>query len=344
VIPTEHLVYQDFEFSNEPVQSIEPMLAKETNKNATLLTIAYSSDQWVAEEKFDGSRYLAHILKKGVRFFSRHISKIDGERVEKSHNLPQISHISYKGLEGTILDGEVTIPGKDFGDVVRIMGTKDPTEAVSKQNQIGIAVYNAFDILQFKGKDVKNLPLSQRRALLEQAVKAMGNPYIVLVPQITKDKEAYYNEVVARSGEGLILKNLNSPYIPGARDADKWIKAKKGRTYDVIVLGYEDPEQWTINTKGERVQNIHFVQKKIAAIVFGVYKQGKLTRIGSTSGMTESVRSDFSLNQKKYIGTVIEVKGQMFFREGIRHVQFVRCRPDANAQECTFEKLQGGEK
>lgn len=320
------------------------MLAKETKNNQTLLITAYHSEQWVAEEKFDGSRYLAHILKKGIRLFSRHISKVDGNRVEKSHNLPHITHITYTGLEDTILDGEVTIPGKDFGDVIRIMGTKDPQEAVQKQNTLGAAVYNAFDILQYKGRDVKSLPLKERRALLERAAKEMGNPYIKVVPQITTDKENYYREVVSRGGEGLILKNLNSPYIPGGRDSDKWIKAKKHRTYDVIVLGFEQPEKYSVNTKGETIINRNFARGWVKNIRWGVYKEGKLTEMGSTSGMTDSERQEVTTNQKKYIGTVIEVEGQMFFKEGVRHVQFVRFRPDANPEECTFEKLQGGEK
>jgi ATP-dependent DNA ligase len=320
------------------------MLAKETKERPQLLELAYNSDLWVAEEKFDGSRYIAHILKRGLRFFSRHISKKDGNRVEKSHNLPQITHRDYPGWEGTILDGEVTIPGKDFGDVVRIMGTKDPQEALDKQQQLGYAVYNAFDIIQYKGKDVKNHPLSKRRLLLEQAVAEMNNPYIKIVTQVMKDKEAHYTEVVSRGGEGLILKHINSPYVPGARDADKWIKAKKHRTYDVIAMGYEDPEEWSVNVKNETVKNRNFARGWVANIVFGVYKDGTLTRIGSTSGMTEAVRKEVSDNKKKYIGTVIEVEGQMFFKEGIRHVQFLRFRPDANPKECTFEKLQGGEK
>jgi ATP-dependent DNA ligase len=335
--------YIHFEFSTEQIPDIEPMLAKETKERPQLLEAAYTSDQWVAEEKFDGSRYIAHVLQKGIRLFSRHISKKDGNRVEKSHNIPQITHCTYKSLSGTILDGEVTIPGKDFGDVVRIMGTKDPQEALDKQLQLGYAVYNVFDILQHKGKDVKNLPLSQRRLLLEQVVKDLGNTYIKIVAQIKENKEEFYKKIVARQGEGLILKNINSPYVPGGRDSDKWIKAKKHRTYDVIVMGYEDPEEWSINVKNETVKNRNFARGWVANIVFGVYKEGKLTRIGSTSGMTEAVRKDVSDNKEKYLNTVIEVEGQMFFKEGIRHVQFLRFRPDANIKECTFEKLQGGE-
>jgi len=320
------------------------MLAKETKHNQTLLIMAYSSDQWVAEEKFDGSRYIAHVLKKGIRLFSRHISKVDGNRVEKSHNIPQITHITYTGLEGTILDGEVTIPGKDFGDVVRIMGTKDPEEAVQKQNTLGAAVYNAFDILQYKGRDVKSLPLKERRALLERAAKEMGNPYIRVVTQVSTNKEQYYREIVSRGGEGTILKNLNSPYVPGARDADKWIKSKKSRTYDVIVTGFEQPEKFSTNVKGETIINRNFSRGWVKNITWGVYKDGKLTQMGSTSGMTDQEREYATSHQKELIGTVIEVEGQMFFKEGVRHVQFIRLRPDANPEECTYEKLIGGEK
>lgn len=70
-----------------------------------------------------------------------------------------------------------------------------------------------------------------------------------------------------------------------------------------------------------------------------MYKNGRLTEIGDTSGMSLSVRRDMSLNQDKYIGKVMEIKGQEILRDAIRHPSYLRMRSDNNAKLCTWEKL-----
>jgi len=69
-----------------------------------------------------------------------------------------------------------------------------------------------FDIIKSEGKLVTNLPLYQRRELLESIAPASTS--IILAEQIKEGKREYYHRVISDLTliEGIVLKNLNSTY------------------------------------------------------------------------------------------------------------------------------------
>ncbi len=95
-----------------------------------------------------------------------------------------------------------------------------------------------FDLLYYNG-DVMHKPLQERRHLLEGIVEGKN---ILLAENriITREDhlQDWYDEVVQeRKEEGIVCKNLTSPYLPGQRSKD-WIRLVAYKTLDLVVAGF----------------------------------------------------------------------------------------------------------
>jgi ATP-dependent DNA ligase len=332
------------------VRQIQPMLAAEP-KSKGKVDQAYierimSDPQWVAEEKYDGARYLAHFEADRVYFTSRYTSVKTGQLVEKGENVPHLNK-AVKELVGTVLDGEITT-GWRSSDVTSIMGSL-PEEAIRKQEEGGYVRYRVWDILFYKGRCVMDKPWGFRQTLTHYAVEewrkakpSSPGVYVTHVVSVRDDKKQFLEQIWERGGEGIILKHQESPYVPDARKKEYWVKVKMHQTFDVVIMGFTKPEKWTTNVKGEKVINKHYEKGLIAAIRYGQYVNGKLVEIGQCSGMNEETRENFTRLAEHYMQrktpVVIEVKAQEQLKSGaLRHPRFVRIREDKNPKDCKLE-------
>lgn len=316
-------------------------------KNKAKMEALWDNPSYIAEEKLDGSRYLAI----GGRFFSRRTSVKDGFPVEKTENIPHL-HTILKHFPKAIVDGEVFIPGQKSNNVVSIMGSK-PERAVELQNERGLLQYRIFDILRAPdGSWLLDKPWSERRKLLEifhmmvdrhSAMNLEG--VLTITDAVYENKRRYCQEILANGGEGVILKNVDKPYKPDKRPAWHWVKVKTELTDDVVIMDYLPPERvytgkdedtwqyWEYNTPVTKYHAMGW----IGSVVFGKYKDGKLVELGSTSGMTEEIREELSHNKDKYIGETIEIRAMEQTEEGhYRHPAFVRFRPDKDPTACVI--------
>lgn len=100
-----------------PLDEIVLPMGGTTVKDHDKMEELWESDEYVAEEKYDGARYLS----VGGRFFSRRVSVVDKLPVEKTENVPHLNEV-LKNYPLLILDGEVYIEGAKSNDVVSIMG------------------------------------------------------------------------------------------------------------------------------------------------------------------------------------------------------------------------------
>jgi ATP-dependent DNA ligase len=94
------------------------------------------------------------------------------------------------------------------------------------------ANYVAFDVLAVAGHDARDLPLSQGRALLEELANGWEPP-LSLSPTTTDRAVAaqWFEDLPSTGIEGLVIKDLNQPYTPGARS---WLKVKHRDVLDVV--------------------------------------------------------------------------------------------------------------
>src|ERR1051326_1361044 len=109
----------------------------------------------VAEEKFDGLRYLLQIRPNGSRInylTSRRISVVTGKYVEKQDKVPFIRDYKFECRGESVLDGEFV------------------SEGISSDTQHSMALgkgeYHCWDILRYRGRDVRSLSLETRREML----------------------------------------------------------------------------------------------------------------------------------------------------------------------------------
>lgn len=311
------------------------------------LELLWEDKNWVAERKYDGSRYLIRKENDTITVVSRQKSKSTGLPVDKTENVPHLVEIFSKLPNGTILDGEIiTHENCTSNDVTSIMGSK-PDLAIQKQEERGLVKYVMFDILFYNGHDLKDFMYSKRRiALTELYHKFFNDSYqsfynpmdkdsVLLAPIYTEDLEAIHTSIVKGGGEGIILKNLRATYIEGKKPRETWVKVKKYDTYDCVIMGFTEPTRDYSGKELETWQywecsggNPYLKQNKsvaelealgcepvtkpyfngwIGAIVFGQYKDGELVEIGQTSGIDDDTKEVISLHKEDYIGRVIEV-------------------------------------
>lgn len=170
------------------VQFIEPMLAKEIEDVDKQIKCMTSPD-FIIEEKLDGVREIFHIMPEHNRFFSRRISVKTDWFAENSDLVPHMRDLDLSSLAGTILDGEMSIPDRPFKDVSSTLNCKWD-KAIERQKELGKIVFNAFDILFFKGKDIRKLPLYRRKYYLEKVIQEINSEFIRL------EKWHYCNEKI----------------------------------------------------------------------------------------------------------------------------------------------------
>jgi ATP-dependent DNA ligase len=277
-------------------------------------------DNYIVQEKLDGMRAVVHITPKGLRIFSRGAGVADPTKpLEKTSSLPHLAEIHCDSLVGTILDCEVLSPGVD---AAQLSGNIHANEVRDDNRLVKLFV---FDILRFCSTDLCEKPLSHRLEWLKFVKGKMQSSHLVFLPYAESklEKRMLRRDVLARGGEGIMLKRLDALYVLGGRPSNNWYKAKKSASFDCVVLGF---------SKGQGKYNNH-----IGAVVFGQYVKGSLIELGQASGMKDSEREDMSRHPAKYIGKVVTIKGMERLKSGaIRHPVYAGIRHDKSPEQCRW--------
>ena len=267
------LSYEDYRATfkkNKSVRFIKPMKAQELIDDK--LEAILSSEDTVAEKKWDGHRTLMYTSKEANRIFSGRVSDASNWFSENTDQVPHIRDTIRVNLAGTVLDAEITLPIQNCTcrDVQGVTGAL-PDTALKTQIERGFAELNAFDILYYKGLNVQHFPYWKRKMYLLQAVNEFNVPFIkmctifatkniaVKLAKLWKsyDKELgellemhlqlvpsyrdLFNKMIEEGDEGIILKNLFCKYKQGV--SKDFVKMKGHNTYDCIIMGYEDPTE-----------------------------------------------------------------------------------------------------
>lgn len=218
----------------------------------------------IVEEKFDGTRAILQFMSYGCRVFSRRISKKTNWFTENSDSLPQMRDLVIPELAGTVIDGEMFIPDRPFKDVSATMNCKWD-KAIERQKELGEVVLHTFDILYYKGICIERLSLRRRKKFLRKVVQVLEKykvkcivevPYFQCGETITiqhtepydtwfqsfPTAREYYNYIVNRGGEGVIIKDLSMPYE--YKRSKAFLKIKKFYTRECILTGFTPPTKY----------------------------------------------------------------------------------------------------
>lgn len=139
---------------------------------------SWSAISDIIRDMIDKGEFYAN--KGYARCFSRRVSEKTGWYCENTDSLPQIRDIDIPEMSGTILDGEMFIPNRPFKDVSSTLNCKWD-KAIERQQELGFIVFHAFDILFYKGIDLRKMPLKRRKHYLHLAVSKIDSPYVVEV-------------------------------------------------------------------------------------------------------------------------------------------------------------------
>jgi bifunctional non-homologous end joining protein LigD len=178
------------------------------------LRTPFDHADWIYELKYDGFRALAYIENRTARLVSRN------GNVFKT--FPDLAASIGTALEvrSAVLDGEIVHLGKDgiprFYDLMRRRAPQH---------------FFAFDLLWLNGRDLRGLPLLERKRLLAGIAPPQPAP-VVLVDHIAGSVGvALFQEVCKRDLEGIVAKLAKAPYTP---ESTSWIKIKN-RNYSQAV-------------------------------------------------------------------------------------------------------------
>ena len=252
----------------------------------------FSSKGWIFEPKIDGTRCIAYIQNGTVELQNRRFRPM-GSRY------PEIIKALKESAGDCILDGEMTVFSKGVPSFASL--------AVRDQQVDGIridylskalpAVYIVFDILCKGQENLMNLPLIERKSILQ--LELLESDFITIIGYLEKDGEAYLKAVLEKGLEGVMAKRMASTYQPGIRSHD-WIKIKKQLTLDLVVGGY-------IPGQGQR-------KSFFGGLLLGAYDSGKLVYTGRVgSGFSErdleEIYSEFEPSDDSPFSNSIPTKG-----------------------------------
>lgn len=181
-----------------------------------------NAEDWIAEHKWDGIRSQTIIRDNEIYVWSR------GEELV-TDKYPEFA--SFIGIipDGTVIDGEI-LPFVDneigtFNDLQTRIGRKTVSPAVLKKSPV---IIKAYDLLEWKGEDIRSFPFEERRILLEKLyddIKLNAIP-LQLSERVKFSTWEELTEERLRSremkSEGLMLKRKDSPYLTGRKKGDWW--------------------------------------------------------------------------------------------------------------------------
>ena len=317
----------------------------------------------IYEPKWDGFRSIVFRDGAEVEIGSRN------ERPMTRYFPEVVEAILANFPERAVIDGEVIVADTtrnmlDFEALQqRIHPAASRVKLLSEQTP---ASFVAFDLLAVGDEDLTGRPFAERRARLEEVLKAARPP--VYVTPATSDLETgrrWFAEFEGAGLDGLIAKALDLTYQPDKRVMSK-IKHK--RTADCVVAGYR------VHKSGD---------DRIGSLLLGLYdERDVLVSVGVIGSFSMAVRQELFVEMQELVTTfeghpwnwaahesgertprknevsrwnagkdlsfiplrperVVEVRYD--YMEGIRFrhtAQFERWRPDREPRSCTYEQLE----
>jgi len=208
--------------------SFDPMPDRVEPCLALLASKPPAGDEWAFEVKWDGYRLAVHIERGKVRILTR-----GGH--DWTTRFPTIAHDALElGLDSAILDGEAVVldeqGASDFGALQRALGGRG-----GKSSAAGALLY-AFDLLYLNGRDLRALPMVERRAMLAELI-CKQHSSIRLSEDVDADGAAFVKLACQMGLEGIIAKRRDAPYRSG-RGGD-WLKVKCVQSETFRIVGWE---------------------------------------------------------------------------------------------------------
>ena len=262
-----------------------------------------------------------------------------------TEKLPElVAELAAQPVDEMVLDGELVALGEDG---MPSFETLQQSMDLPRGGRAGrTPLYYPFDLVHLGRRDLKGLPLTDRKGLLERAV--VPGDLVRLMEYVEGEGEAFYDGTLRMGLEGMVAKRARSVYEDGARSRS-WLKIKRTRSGEFVVGGY---------TAGEGARSGTF-----GALVVGRYDGDRLTysgRVGTgfdertlkqVRGLLdglEAAKSPFAEpvdDARAVTWTRPELVAELSFAQWtqdgrLRSPVFMRLRPDRNARSVMVETAE----
>jgi bifunctional non-homologous end joining protein LigD len=285
---------------------------------------------WLYELKLDGVRVLAH--RDGTSAVLRYRS---GRTTTESY--PEVARAVRALAPGrVILDGEIVAfddRGRpDFQRLgTRIQATRaHEARIAAREVPVSFVVY---DLLAVGDLDLRSLPLRERKRLLARVVPGRG--LIRVLDHIEDDGQPLWDFCAQQDLEGVIAKRADAKYVLGPRRTTDWVKIKRERDDDFVVVAF---------TRGERGR------EALGALELGSYAGERLIyrgRVGtgfddSTLRTLVARLQPLAVEEPRFEGELPDApRGRTFVRPelvvGVRHAGFTH---DGHLRHAVFRGVR----
>ncbi|BCG05534.1 multifunctional non-homologous end joining protein LigD (plasmid) [Paraburkholderia sp. PGU19] len=196
--------------------------AKLEPQRATLASSLPTGGDWITEAKLDGYRMLARVDTGHVRLFT------SGGHDWTKKLASLAAEVESLPLSSGWLDGEIVVLTHGLPDFGALQEAIDG--AASEK-----IVFFLFDLPYFDGKDMRNVPLWTRRALLSRLLEG-DRERIRFSPDFEAPPAQVFEAAAGLGLEGLMLKRRDARYESGRTKT--WLKAKCRLRQELVICGF----------------------------------------------------------------------------------------------------------
>ena len=306
-------------------RQVKPMLANRGSEEDL------DRPDYVAQRKYDGTRVI--VIRDGDRVILRGRSWKNDFADRYPDIVEAIRRFPHKRF---VADAELTFFRKGTDEDVMLTALARP----ETQRKYDLKLM-FFDILYMGKEDLTRRTVEDRLKILKVLVPKRLKK-VEVVELVTRNQERFYQDIVKKGGEGVMLKRLGSTYQENTRSSD-WLKVKKSQTDEAIVVGYTRGKGWRSGTFGSLIlakpdgkggfrlvgeAGTGFKEKELKAI------RRRLKRLETKKRQIDEAIPDVAAWVKPEL--VVEVRfHEMSKHNKYRHPAFVRVRDDKTPDEVT---------
>jgi bifunctional non-homologous end joining protein LigD len=197
---------------------------------ATLADAPPKGPGWVHEIKLDGYRIGALVTAPGkVCLQSR-------RELDWTMQFPEIAE-AVRRLQVTdaLLDGEAAVVGPDGRTSFQSLQNSFERGRGAPRRDV---TYFAFDLLWLNGRDLRSLPLTQRKGLLDEIIPR--DSVLRFCPHFEHDGAEMLEHARKLGAEGIVSKRRDGKHVLGRND--QWIKVKCLKRQEFVIGGFTERE------------------------------------------------------------------------------------------------------
>ncbi len=320
--------------TEEVMDKMKPMRLTSTND------IPLGKD-WLYEFKYDGFRAMLIWEKGEVRLESREGKQLNEQFPEIIDQCKQLNDIITPFLPIT-LDGELVYLLSEYeSDFTKVQqrGKLKNKEGIHMQSERFPCHLIVFDVLKWQGKSIIDLPLIQRKKMLQQLFHDVHLPPSVqldhpsLLQIVQTDRNPVYMKelMLTYLAEGIVAKKMNSKWKENTRSKD-WLKIKNWRYVSVIVTQFNQDNGYFQGSIYQDTDLLEVVQFKHG---FSKKEEQTLRTLFQTKGRLVRA-SQYEIPPS----ICVSIACISFDGTKLREPRFSSFLLNTDPSECTFEQMQ----